>query len=295
MQAAGPEGIPRPGGLNGFLLQEWCRLHAQILIVSPAPLPSHGEQDQRDIVLTSEPSDSGIEILLPGKPLDLVVRDLENIALREAVCRLLLRLLQRFPQRGPQVRVKGDQRAVLLCRGDGLLRGSSHLLVGHGQSSEMKEPCVRKKLQMQLLLPQHHIRTGIAVEGKVPVTVRKGLHKGQRSPHIRIRHQIGGVNSHLVQNRPQTVSENILPYLSDKGGLPPRPVQHGQHVAGRTARVCLIKRIALCAHPVFRKINQQFSQRCHVEFFHLHQSPKSYFTRSMQTSPSAKKEIPLAA
>ena len=295
MQHTGHKGIAGACGLDGILLHESRLLHHCILIISSAALFAHGDKNQRDLITLPDLPDACTVIFFPGQPYNLVVRDLQDIAHAKAVLNLLPGQIHGLPQRLPDVRVKGDHRAVLLCCGDGLLRGPSHLLVGHGQGSEMKEPCVRKQLQMQLLLPQHHIRTGIAVEGKVPVTVRKGLHKGQRSPHIRIRHQIGGVNSHLFQNRPQTVSENILPYLSDKGGLPPRPVQHGQHVAGRTARVCLIKRIALCAHPVFRKINQQLSQRCHVEFFHLHQSPKSYFTRSMQTSPSAKKEIPLAA
>ena len=48
----------------------------------------------------------------------------------------------------------------------------------------------------------------------------------------------------------------------------PQLGEHCQHIAGCSSRICLKHRIALSAHSVLRKINQQLTQRCYVIIAH---------------------------
>lgn len=58
---------------------------------------------------------SAVEILLAGKPPDLIVRYFQHISHFHPVSGLSLRLFHGLPERFPYVRIKGEQRPVCLC------------------------------------------------------------------------------------------------------------------------------------------------------------------------------------
>ena len=133
----------------------------------------------------------------------------------------------------------------------------------------MKDPRIFQQRLVNLILPQHHIRTGIPVKGKVPVAAGIGMYQRERRVHLRIHVQIVGIDANLRDRRPQLLPKEILSDLSDKSSPVPQLRKHCQHVAGRTARVCLKQGISLPAYPVLRKIDQQFSQSHHIKSFHF--------------------------
>ena len=140
--------------------------------------------------------------------------------------------------------------------------------MGHGKGAEVEQPCALDELSIHLIRRKEHVRTGVSIEGKIPVPVLKGLYEGQRGSGILIHNQVGGVDSHLFQNGLQLQPEDVLPHLSDEGRGMAELIQHGQHVAGRAAGIRLKHGISLRAHSVVRKINQQFSKCYDIEFFH---------------------------
>ena len=85
--------------------------------------------------------------------------------------------------------------------------------------------------------------------------------------HLRIQKQVFRPDSKLLQSRLQSFSKLILPYFSDKIRLFPKAVQHGKHVAGRSPRIGLKKRVALLAQTTGGEINQKLSESRHIVFF----------------------------
>ena len=239
MQAAAAEGVPCARSFNGPLLQEGGFFYAQILIIGPASVPSHGKQDQRDIIFLPEPFDSLIKILFSGKPLDFIIGNLQHVTLRKAPGGLFLRLVQGLPQRGAQIGIEGNDRSALFRQTDGLLRGLPHALMGHGKGAEVKKTGASDQSAVHLIRGQQHVRAGIAVEGKIPVPVRKGLNEGQSGPCVRVHDQAGGIDTRLLQNGFQLQAEDVPSYLAGEGRGMPQFIEHGQYVAGRAAGIGL--------------------------------------------------------
>ena len=93
VQRAAAEGIPgacRLDRLNG----KSRALHAFSFIVCAASLFSHREKDERDIIFLLEIGDSLVIILFSGYELDLVVRDLQNVAHSETIFHLFFRKIE---------------------------------------------------------------------------------------------------------------------------------------------------------------------------------------------------------
>ena len=67
--------------------------------------------------------------------------------------------------------------------------------MGHGQGAEMENPGIGDGFLRQLALGQHHIRAGLAIEGKVPVTVGEGLDKSQRGGDFGVYNQMVRVDA----------------------------------------------------------------------------------------------------
>ena len=72
------------------------------------------------------------EVRFPGHELQLVVGDLEDVALGEAPGDLRSGFVELPPERGPEVRVKGDERAALPGEGQRLPRRAAAGLVRQG-------------------------------------------------------------------------------------------------------------------------------------------------------------------
>ena len=74
--------------------------------------------------------------------------------------------------------------------------------MGHGQGAEVENLRGGNGIQRQLLFLQHHVRPGFAVEGKVPVAVGKGLHKGQGGGNLPVHHQGLGADARVPDHIP---------------------------------------------------------------------------------------------
>ena len=131
--------------------------------------------------------------------------------------------------------------------------------MGHGKGAEMEQLRLCKNFRPDIVPAKQHIRTRIAVEGEIPVAVFFRLHKSKGGSGIFVHTQIGGVDTHFLQNGFQFPAKQILSHLADKARLMAKLRQHGQHITGRSARIGLEKCIALPRHAVIRHIDQQLS------------------------------------
>ena len=92
------EGIPCSGRLDRFH-RESFPFHTQILIIGAASILAHRQKDQRNLILLLQIADSLIIVLLTRDKLNLIVRNLQHVTILETVLHLLLRFIQRTPQR----------------------------------------------------------------------------------------------------------------------------------------------------------------------------------------------------
>ena len=129
----------------------------------------------------------------------------------------------------------------------------------------MKNRAIGDQRRVQIRLAQQHIRPGLAVKREFPVPAGFGMHKGQGGVGRLIHHQALIPHMNRAQGVPQHVPEQIPAHLADERGLLAQFGQHGQHIAGRAARIGLEQRIALRAQSVLGKVNEQFAQRHNVE------------------------------
>ena len=138
VQAACTERVSRSGRLDRARLYK-CRLFCSAAAaVCPASPASHRQQNQGDVIFPPKLIHSTVEILLAGKPPDLVVRYFQHIAHFHPVSCLSLRLFHGLPERFPYVRIKGEQRPVCLCGLNGMSCGASHRLIRHRERAKMK-------------------------------------------------------------------------------------------------------------------------------------------------------------
>lgn len=109
--------------------------------------------------------------------------------------------------------------------------------MGHGKGSEMEESGVPDQVLRQLVRPEHHVCAGIPVERKIPVTVLERVYECQRRMNLVVHHQVVCADAQLFQGRFQRHSELVLTDLADKRSLLPQIVQHGEDIAGGSARI----------------------------------------------------------
>ena len=97
--------------------------------------------------------------------------------------------------------------------------GTAHRLVGHGKAAKVEDFGVFNDLVLYFLRLQHHIRTGIAVEAEIPITVCIGMDNRQRGMNAFIVLQTGGVDTGLHKAGSQLLTEAVLAHLTDKCGF----------------------------------------------------------------------------
>ena len=93
--AEGITGACRLDRLHG----ESRSLDAHAFVVRAASVSSHGKQDQRNLVFLLEICDSLVIVFFSRHKLNLIVRDLKDIAHAESILHLLFRQFKRGPQR----------------------------------------------------------------------------------------------------------------------------------------------------------------------------------------------------
>ena len=66
----------------------------------------------------------------------------------------------------------------------------------------MENPGIGDGVLRQFIGSQHHIRAGLAIEGKVPVAVGEGLDKGQGGGNLPVHHQGLGADARVPDHIP---------------------------------------------------------------------------------------------
>ena len=149
--------------------------------------------------------------------------------------------------------------------------------MGHGKRSEMKKSCLSDERRIHIIFIKHHVRPGIAVKRKLPVSVRKRMHKCQGRIDRIIHQQIGRVDPYFLQCVVQKHSKLILSDLSEKCCPLSEFVQHCQHIARRASRTCLEQIIALFTFSIHCKIDEKLSHCDHIIFLFHPRSPPFVF------------------
>ena len=208
------------------------------------------------------------EIGFPGHKSELIVRDFQNITLSKAPSDCFPGILQLLPQRRAEIGIKGNTSASLLCGGNSLFGGLADSFVGHGQGAKVENTGIGDRVKGQLLLSEHHIRTGLAIEGEIPVAVCKGLNKGQGGRNLFIHHKRVSVDSGFRNHILQELAKHIVSDFANESTGLAQLAQHGQHIAGCSAGAGFKEVIPLYAGSVLGKINQQFAKGDHIKLVH---------------------------
>lgn len=82
----------------------------------------------------------------------------------------------------------------------------AHALMGHRQGSKLENWAVCDCIQGQFLLGEHHIRARIVIEGKIPIPIGKGFHKGQRGAEPPVKHQVVHANACFFRHIPEKMA-----------------------------------------------------------------------------------------
>ena len=102
------------GGFDRVLLKERGHFHIAFFIVCPASVFSHGDEDQLNREFAADPGHSFREVVLAGQPLDFIIGNLQNIAFSKSPANFFFCMLQRIPQRFPEIGIKSLQERLLL-------------------------------------------------------------------------------------------------------------------------------------------------------------------------------------
>ncbi len=243
--------------------------HVSVAVEAMTAVGSGRDVQQADIgELGFQKSRALFKIRFTGHEQHFVVRDLQNVALGQAPRDLPFRFVEIIPQRFPQVGIEGKDGPCFAGRMHGDLRGRAAGLVGEAQSAEVEDAAVRKQFLVHLLRLQHDVRTGLAVEAERPIPPGQGMDIGQRGMHAFIPQKALSFDAALGDGICQQVPEGVLPHLADKGGLVAQVLEHGQHVAGRSAGIHLQEKIPLGAETGLGEIDQKLAQSYDVIRFH---------------------------
>ena len=247
MKAAGTKGISGAGCLDGVRILKAGAVHTLALVVSAASVRSKRCKDKRNLIAVNQKTHTLIQILFACQEHNFIIRDLHDIGILHAKYHLLSCLILRIPERRAVIGVKGDGDAVILGNRQGFLCRAVHHLIGHGQGSEMEDSGLLNQLAVSpyILRTEHNVRTRLPVKGEITISVCQLLHKRKRCMHAVIHRQAAHVNSLRSGLFLQHLAEGILSDLADEGSLMAEPLQHGQYIAGCTARICLKGRIPL--------------------------------------------------
>ena len=271
VEGAGAEGISGTGGLDGCRVEEALLISLDVLVVGLGSIGAVGRKDKRDLVLIDDHLNALVEVLLAGHKGDLIVGDLEDVALGETPADLLFCLFLAAPERRAEIRVKGNDTAGLFRDLHSFLCGFFDIVVRHGKRAEMEDPRAfdQGSAGCDFVLCQHNVRTRLAIEGEVSVAVGKLFNKGQGRMDFLVHKKSGHVDALTARAGLEHTAEHVIADLAQEGCLFSRLGQHGEHIAGRSAGICLKKGVSLITQSILHKIDQKLTQGCHIIlFFH---------------------------
>ena len=186
------------------------------------------------------------------------------------IFRSTVRIVQRAPQRRPQIRIKRQHGAGPLRHLNGAVGGAADRVIRHGQRAEMEDPASLHQVFRDLVRTQHHVSARTAVKREVAVPIRQFMDQRQRRRDCLIKMQPIRSNTGLLQGLRQHMPKVVFPNFSDKRGGMPQFLQHRQHIARRSTRIGFKQQVSLGAGPILRQIDQQLPQRDHIIcFFHF--------------------------
>lgn len=89
---------------------------------------------------------------------------------------------------------------------------------------------------------------------------------------LRVKPEGPGVDAGLLDHLGQLLAEAVPAHLPEEGTALVQLPQHGQHIAGGAAGICLKEAVSLLAETVLGEVDQQLSQSCHIKGFVAHAS-----------------------
>ena len=217
IQNTGAERISRPGCFNRIRIDERLCKYLCIAIVSSASVLSHGQADQPYFgIPLRKNADPLVKILQSGKPLNLIVGDLQNIAMLQSPGNLDFCFLKIIPQRRTKIRIKRTDTAGLLSIGQRSPSSRPGRFIRQRQGPEMKDPAVTNTFLIDFFRRQFDIGTGFAIKRKVPVAAFHRMYKCKGGMNFIIHFQPVGINSLFSHRLPELMTEHIISDLADE-------------------------------------------------------------------------------
>ena len=118
-----------------------------------------------------------------------------------------------------------------------------------------------QSLVRNVLLAQHHVSVGAAVEAEIPLA--GGIHRDHRHGGgvVCIHRHAGNVHLVLCQNLFQVAAKGIRTHLADKGGLCAQSGSSHSQIGRGTAGVCGKLRNAALILAGLGQVDQNFTNR----------------------------------
>ena len=183
---------------------------------------------------------------------------------------LLLCLVKRAPQRLAQIRVEGDELAVLPCVLHGAVCRGAGWLAGQRQCAKVEHARLVEQGQLQLVKAELGICAGLAGKGKFAVAVCIQRHERKRREKIVRGDDALRLDPDLTQRACEELSERVRADLAEHCGLAAEFCNGGEEVRRRAAGVRRHRGISVRIGADRCKIDQKLAERNNI--IHIHSS-----------------------
>ncbi len=170
-----------------------------------------------------------------------------------------------FPERGADVGVEGDEASVFLCEAQGVQGGGTDAGVGHGDGTEVEGFRVPEEGGVDFAGCEHHVGSGIAVEGEVAVAVFVVVDEGQGGVLGGVEEDVACADAAFFECLPEVAAELVMADFGDHGGAESEPGEHGEEVSGCSAGVGFEQAVALFADAGGGEVDEKFAHGDDVE------------------------------
>ena len=221
---------------------------------------TQGDENQPDAVLC-QLCRAAFAVGGSGEKGQLFIGHLQDIHQRQGSFHLCNGILFVLPEVCTVVGVVGDGSTQLFGTGSSVQRGSAGGVSGQADRAEVDDFGSFQSLVRNILLAQHHVSVGAAVEAEIPLA--GGIHRDHRHGGgvVCIHRHAGNVYLVFCQNLFQVAAKGIRTHLADKGGLCAQPGGCHRKIGRGTAGVCGKLRNAARILAGLGQVDQNFTNR----------------------------------
>ena len=221
---------------------------------------TQGDENQPDAVL-GQLGRAAFAVGGAGEQGQLLIGNFQNIHQRQGCFHLGNGILFVPPEVGTVIGVISNDSTQLFGAGGSVQRGGAGGVGGQADRAEVDDFGGFQSLVRDVLLAQHHVSVGTAVEAEIPLTGGIHRHDCHGGGVVCIHRHAGNVHLVLCQNLFQVAAKGIRTHLADKGGLCAQSGCSHSQIGRGTAGICCELRDAAFILAGLGQVDQNFTNR----------------------------------